>query len=86
MRRGKDLRNSRGEPIERNAANEIAILMFVLAEQSPGAFTLRFVANDELIEDLQKQGALQVFLDDVDRLYADFRKRFQDAPVVPKPN
>jgi hypothetical protein len=38
MKRGKDLRNARGEPIERNAANEIAALMFVLVEQSPGAF------------------------------------------------
>jgi isopentenyl phosphate kinase len=59
--------------------------MFVLVEQSPGAFTLRFVANDELIEDLSKQGALQVFLDDVDGLYADFRKRFPDAPIMTRP-
>ncbi len=86
MRRGKDLRNSRGDPVERNAANEIAVLMFILVERSPGVFTLRFVANDELIEDLHKQGALRVFLDDADRLYADFRKRFQDAPVMPEPN
>ena len=38
---------------------------------------MRFVANDELIEDLSKQGTLQVFIEDVDRLYADFRKRFR---------
>jgi hypothetical protein len=86
MKRGKDLRSARGELVERNAANEIAALMFVLVEQSPGAFTLRFVANDELIEDLSKQGALQVFLDDVDRLYADFRKRFPDAPIMTRPD
>lgn len=58
MRRGKDIRNSRGEPVERTAENEIAVLMFVLVEQSPGAFTLRSVANDDLIEDLRKQGEL----------------------------
>ena len=28
--------------------NEIAALMFVLVEQSRGAITLRFVANDDL--------------------------------------
>jgi hypothetical protein len=36
MKRGKDLRNLRGEPVERNAANEVAGLMFVLVERSPG--------------------------------------------------
>jgi hypothetical protein len=86
MKRGKDLRSARGETVERDAANEIAALMFVLVEQSPGAFTLRFVANDELIEDLSKRGALQVFLDDVDPLYADFRKRFPDAPIMTRPD
>jgi hypothetical protein len=48
MKRGKDLCNLGGEPIERNAANEVAVLMFVLVERSPGAFTLRFVANDAM--------------------------------------
>jgi hypothetical protein len=42
-------------------------LMFVLVEQAPGAFSLRFVSNDELLEELQSQGTLQSFLDDVDR-------------------
>ncbi len=46
MKRGKDLRDARGETVERNAANEIIALMFVLVEQSTGVFTLRFVAND----------------------------------------
>jgi hypothetical protein len=50
MKRGKDVRSSRGEPVERNVANDIAVLMFILVEQSPGAFKLRFVSNDELIE------------------------------------
>jgi hypothetical protein len=27
-------------------------LMFVLVEQAPGAFSLRFVSNDELLEEL----------------------------------
>ncbi len=86
MKRGKDVRSSRGEPVEGNVANEIAVLMFVLVEQSPGAFKLRFVSNHELIEDLRKQGALQIFLDDADKLYAEFRKRFQNAPATPRPN
>ena len=59
--------------------------MFVMDEESPGAFQLRFVSNDGLRKDLQEQGALQTFLDDADQLYADFRERFKGLPT-PQPS
>ena len=61
-------------------------LMFVMVEQAPGAFGLRFVSNDDLLEDLKSQNMLQSFLDDVDRLYADFRKRFSDTRSTERSN
>ena len=75
MKRGKEIRSAKGQSIERGPTNELMALMFLLVEQAPGAFSLRFVSNDELLEQLQSQGTLQNFLDDVDRLYSDFRKR-----------
>jgi hypothetical protein len=68
MKHGKDVRDPRGRPRDRNAAKEIPSLMFVMFEKSPGAFQLRFVSNDDLLHDLQERGALQTFLDDADRL------------------
>ena len=50
--------------------------MFVMVEKATGAFTLRCVSNDTVIDDLRKQGALDTFLTDADELYAEFRKRF----------
>jgi hypothetical protein len=76
MKRGKDVRDAKGEPIEPAAPNELTALKFVLVEVAPGAFKLRFVSNDDLIRDLGSQGALDTFLADADRLYAEFRSRF----------
>lgn len=57
-------------------------LMFVMVEQALGAFSLPFVANDDLLKDLQKHGMLQSFLDDVDKLYTEFR----DMQSAVRPN
>jgi hypothetical protein len=79
MKSGKDLRDSKGQPIESTAPKELMALMFAMVEASPGAFRLRLVSNDDLIRDLQAQGAVVGFLADVDQLYAEFRSRFGDA-------
>jgi hypothetical protein len=74
MKRGNDLRDSKGQPTEPGKSKkEVPVLMFVMVEKSPGAFTLRLVTNEEVLSDIQKQGALESFLGDVDQLYADFR-------------
>ena len=86
MKRGKEFRSANGQPIQPRSTNEIMALMFVMVEKTPGAFGLRFVSNDDLLEELQSQGALQSFLDDVDRLYSDFRKRFGNIPTPIRPN
>lgn len=86
MKRGKELRSANGQPIQPRSANEVMALMFVMAEQAPGAFRLRFVSNDNLLKDLQSQNMLQSFLDDVDRLYADFRKKFSNIPSQERQN
>ena len=86
MKRGKEMRTTSGEQIEATTANEIMALMFVMVEQAPGAFSLRSVANDDLLDDLQKQGTLQSFLEDVDKLYTEFRKRFASTPRAEQPN
>ena len=85
MKRGRDVRDLSGKP-EGDAPREVPVLQFVLVEKSPGAFTLRFVTNQELLDQLQEQGALQGFLEDADQLYADFRKHSKDAPVPNCPN
>jgi hypothetical protein len=85
MKRGKDARDSKGGPIDPNAAKEVPALLFSMVEKSPGAFVLRFVSNEDLIEDLRAQGALETFLEDADQLYADFRKRFEN-PTSERPN
>jgi hypothetical protein len=53
-----------------------AVLMALVLVPTTGAFTLRCVSNDTVIDDLRKQGALDTFLTDADELYAEFRKRF----------
>ena len=85
MNHGKEVRSSKGEAIQPGAANEIMALMFVRVEQAPGAFSLRFVSNDDLLRDLQSQNMLQSFLDDVDRLYTDFCKRFSNTRSAERP-
>jgi hypothetical protein len=50
-----------------------------MVEKATGAFTLRSVCNEEVLTDLRAQGALGTFLTDVDALYAEFRKRFEDT-------
>jgi hypothetical protein len=59
MKRGKEFRDSGGQPTDPRGAKEITALMFLMVEQTPGAFRLRFVSNDDLINDLRAQGALQ---------------------------
>jgi hypothetical protein len=85
MKHGKDVRNSKGQLLEPNAPNEVQALMFTMVEQSPGAFKLRFVCNQDLIRDLRAQGALDSFLDDAEELFRDFRNRLeQDRPRRPQ--
>jgi hypothetical protein len=72
MKRGKDIRDLKGKPVEGNAPREVVLLQFVLVEKLRGAFTLWFVTNQELLDQLRDQGVLQGFLEDADRLYADF--------------
>jgi hypothetical protein len=82
MKRGKDMRDTSGRPEDPNAAKEVMAVMFVLVEQTPGAFKLRLVQNNEVLDALRSQGALQTFLNDMDELYANFRSQFQ-APQNP---
>lgn len=77
MKRGKDVRNPIGKPLDPHAPREITVLQFVMVEKSPGAFTLRFVSNDDLLRDLHAQGALRGFLDDAEALFRDFRSRIE---------
>ena len=86
MKRGKEFRSANGQAIQPRSTNEIMALMFVMIEQAPGAFSLRLVSNDDLLEDLKSQNMLQSFLDDVDRLYSDFRKRFSNSQEMSDPN
>lgn len=75
MKRGKDVRNSQGKPLDPNAPREVQAFMFTLVERSPGAFQLRFVCNEDLIRDLRAQGGLDSFSEDAERLFRDFRDR-----------
>ena len=86
MKRGKEFRSANGQTMQPQSTNEIMALMFVMVEQAPGAFGLRFVSNDDLLEDLKRQNMLQTFLDDADRLYSDFRKKFSNTPNTERPN
>jgi hypothetical protein len=86
MKRGKDVRDLAGKPVEGNAPREVVVLQFVLVEKSAGAFTLRFVTNQELLDQLREQGSLQSFLEDADHLYADFRKQFATPAASKRPN
>jgi hypothetical protein len=43
MKRGKDLRDPKGQPTKPEAPKEVPVLMFVMVETVPGAFTLRLV-------------------------------------------
>jgi hypothetical protein len=87
MNRGKDLRDPKGEPTKPEA-KEVPVLMFVMVEKSPGAFTLRLVCNEDVLSDIRTQGPLDTFLADVDELYADFRGHFgeQTPPNPPCKN
>jgi hypothetical protein len=82
MKRGKDIRNAAGRTEDPNAAKEVMVVMFALVEKTPGAFTLRLVQNEEVLNSLRSQGALDTFLNDVDELYMNFRGQFQ-APQNP---
>ena len=77
MKRGKEVRDSKGQPTGSEAPKEVPVLMFVMVEKGPEAFSLRFVCNEDVLTDLRAQGALDTFLTDVDELYAEFRKRFE---------
>jgi hypothetical protein len=86
MKRGKDIRDTSGRPENPNAAKEVMALMFVLVEKAPGAFTLRLVENNGVLNDLRSQGALQTFLSDVDELYANFRSHCQNLQNPSRPH
>ena len=86
MKRGKEVRDSNGQPTGAEAPKEIPVLMFVMVEKGPGAFSLRFVCNEDVLTNLRAQGALDTFLTDVDELYSEFRKRFEDTKTRERPN
>jgi hypothetical protein len=86
MKRGKDMRDASGRPEDPNAAKEIMAVMFVLVEKAPGAFTLRLVQNNEVLNAIRSQGALQTFLNDVDELYANFRSHCQTLQNPSRPH
>jgi hypothetical protein len=77
MKRGKDVRNPTGKPLDPSAPREVSALMFTMVEKTPGAFPLRFFCNKDLIRDLRAQGALETFLDDAEALFRDFRSRLE---------
>jgi hypothetical protein len=78
MKRGKDLRDSNGPATDPGESKEIPVLMFVMVEKAPGAFTLRLVSNDDFLNEIRMQGTLPTLLADVEELYADFRGRFDE--------
>jgi hypothetical protein len=82
MKRGKEFRDPRGQPTTRNAPAEIPVLMFVMVEKATGAFTLRYVANDTVIDDLRKQGALDTFLADADELLVEWVAHFSGYTTI----
>jgi hypothetical protein len=86
MKRGKEVRDSKGQPTGSEAPKQVPVLMFVVVEKGPGAFSLRFVCNEDVLTDLWAQGALDTFLTDVDELYAEFRKRFEGTKTRERPN
>ena len=77
MKRGKEVCNDTGNPIDDKPLDEIPVLSFVMVQKASGTFILRCVTNEDVIGDLQKQSALDTFLTDVDELYAEFKKRFE---------
>lgn len=83
MKRGKDIRDATGRPEAPNPAKEVMAVMFVLVEKMPGAFTLRLVQNDEVIDSLRSQGALPTFLNDVDALFAGWHSQLE-SPHNPR--
>jgi len=48
--------------------------MYVMVEKTPRAFNLRLVRNDDVLEDIRDQGALDRLLVNIDELYTDFRR------------
>jgi hypothetical protein len=49
MKRGKDLPDPKGQPTKPEAPKEVPVLMFVMVETVPGAFTLRLVCNEDVL-------------------------------------
>jgi hypothetical protein len=86
MKRGKEVRDSKGQPTGSEAPKEVPVLMFVMVEKGLGAFSLRFVCNEDVLTDLRAQGALDTLLTDVVELYVEFRKRFEDTKTRERPN
>ena len=85
MKRGKDVRNSKLESLDENAPREVQVLAFTLIERSSGAYSLRFVCNEDLIRDLQAQGSLDTFLEEAGELFNDFRERIKSlSPRQPQ--
>lgn len=62
------MRDASGQPIDGKPPEEIPVLSFVMVQKASGAFILRFVTNEDVIGDLQRQSALDTFLTDIDEL------------------
>jgi len=77
MKRGKAVRDATHKPIDGKPLEEIPVLSFVMVPKASGTFILRCVVNEDVIGDLQSQSALDTFLTDVDELYGDFKRRFE---------
>ena len=71
------MRDATRKPIDGKPLEDIPVLSFVMVQKASGTFILRCVANEDVIGDLQKQSALDTFLTDVDELYAEFKRRFE---------
>ena len=77
MKRGKDVRDASGKPIDGKPPEAIPVLSFVMVQKASGTFILRCVTNEDVIGHLKQQSALNTFLTDVDELYAEFKRRFE---------
>ena len=77
MKRGKAVRDATHKPIDGNPLEEIPVLSFVMVPKASGTFILRCVVNEDVIGDLQQQNVLDTFLTDIDELYTEFKRRFE---------
>jgi hypothetical protein len=87
MKRGKEVRDSKGQPTGAEAPKEVPVLMFVMVEKGLGGLLVALrMQREDVLTDLRAQGADDTFLIHVDELYAEFRKRFEDTKTREYPN